>query len=99
MLSVYCMETKKPLEEKVDEEIRPIYPPEGKSKQDTEEVIRALSTVLKSNTWFEFKEHTKETIRRIVKGYEQQSGQKYDGFLPEEMKDGDKKPEYNKNKS
>lgn len=65
------------------EEMRPILNPKGPNKQDTEELIRALSTVLESYTWPDVKIYTGKMIKAIIKGYEIQSKKKYDGYLPE----------------
>ena len=93
------MEPEQVLEEKVDEIIKPILNPQGHNKQDTEELIKSLSPTLKSNTWPEVKDNTIKMIKQIVKGYEIQSGEKYNGFLPEEMKDADNKSEYSENRT
>jgi hypothetical protein len=74
------------LDEKASEAQRPIYNPHGPNMLETEELIKALSTVLKSDTWAGVKNYTMETIGAIVKGYEEQSGQKYTGFFPEQPK-------------
>lgn len=65
-------------------EIKPIFNPAGPDRQATEELIRALSTVLDSPaTGSETKAYTSKMILAIKEGYEIQSEEKYKGFLPE----------------
>jgi hypothetical protein len=74
------------LDEKAGEAQRPIFNPNGSNMLETEELVKALSTVLASDTWSGVKNYTLETIRAVVKGYEEQSGQRYTGFFPEQPK-------------
>ena len=63
---------------------RAIFNHDGPNMEKTEEVIKALSTVLDSSTTgHETKNHTYEIIQRLVEGYKEQSGEEYTGVLPE----------------
>lgn len=76
------------LEKSLEEttEIRPILNPRGPNKQETEELIEILSTVLDDPTASPgVKDYTVEMIKAVKKGYEIQSEQVYDGFWPENL--------------
>jgi len=60
-----------------------IFNPKGPNMLETECLIKTLTTVLNSDTWYEVKMQTYDTIQQIKAGFEQQSGQKYTGFMPD----------------
>lgn len=72
-------------EKNLEEEIELIINPNGPDKKATEELIKALSTVFTSNTSPKVKEYTRGIIKGVGKGYEMQTGEKYEGFFPEEV--------------
>ena len=63
----------------LEKKVEPIFNPDGPDKEATEELIKVLSTALDSPT---VRNYTRRIIEAVKKGYERQSEQKYDGFLP-----------------
>jgi hypothetical protein len=67
--------------------MEPIFNPRGPDMQATEDVIKALSTVLdECYNYPETKTYVNTMIQALVKGYRMQSGKKYTGFLPHSEK-------------
>lgn len=78
----------------LEKRVRPILNPNGPNQKVTEELVKLHSTTLKhpaadiailtkENT---LRNYVLESIKGLVLGYEQQSGKKYKGFLPNELK-------------
>ena len=68
------------MEKNLEREIDPILNPDGPNKSITQEIIEALSTVFEEKTASCMtKDYAEKLILGLKKGYEMQSGEKYDG--------------------
>lgn len=65
-----------PLKESLERKIEPILNPDGPNKEATDELIEALSEVANSKSFA--KDYAKNLIEAIKKGYEIQTGEKYE---------------------
>jgi len=65
--------------EQLESRIEPILNPGVPDREATEELIKCLSTALDHPTVHDY---VQRLIDAVVQGYEIQSGQAYDGFLP-----------------